>query len=102
MILSKKNTLKSVYIFGTMDDVIKIGISQDADARKRRLELSSGRTFTKVWVSPPTPNALKIERLIHAKYGRHRKQGEWFDGLSFDTVLEHVSRYDYSNQLGIF
>lgn len=98
----KNKSHKSVYIFGTHDNVLKVGISQDVDARKRRLELSSGRTFTQVWVSPATPNALKIERLIHAKYVKYRKQGEWFEGIEFDAIKEHASRYDYSNQLGIF
>ena len=97
-----KNKNKILYVIETDDHYVKVGISNNAKKRFNQIECGSGKKIINSFISEYTPNAKKIESLIHNRFGRYRKRGEWFYGIDYLTVLTHACLYDYSDQDGIY
>lgn len=97
-----KNNNKKVYVIEINDQSVKIGISVNTDKRFKQIECASGKKIINYFISPETPNAKKIEQLAHKHFSIYRQRGEWFSGVTFTQIKNHVERYDFSNQLGIF
>lgn len=100
--IKNNNKNKILYVIETDDHYVKVGISNNAKKRFNQIECGSGKKIINSFISEYTPNAKKIENLIHNRFGRYRKRGEWFYGIDYLTVLTHACLYDYSDQEGIY
>lgn len=100
--MKKLSLKKHIYVALELNNTIKIGISKHPSKRFREIENSSGKTIIKTYISPPTINASKIEKLVFSKFGLNRLKGEWFDNITFDEVVLHLRFYDYSNMENIY
>lgn len=69
----------------------KVGLAQDVGKRLRQLQTGSPvRLYVqKSWIVP-RHKAFAIERMVHARFGRWRLSGEWFDGFVVEDIIDYL------------
>lgn len=83
---SLPSTFGIVYIVKSKRGLLKIGMTTTPRKRIRTIETSTGLTLENIFISSPCTNYRQIEKLMHAKFDRHRQEGEWFK-CGFDQVV---------------
>jgi hypothetical protein len=64
-----------VVYFIALDNLVKVGWSDNVSGRQRTLELATGR---KMQLLCSVPGGLELERFLHDCFREYREQGEWF------------------------
>lgn len=72
------------------NNLVKIGMSKNPKQRIRNIESTSGRSFSKVFISDFIYDYKRVEVLAHDELSDHRRIGEWFC-CSYDEALNTVS-----------
>lgn len=67
-----------VYVLATKDlDYLKIG--KTTSPKQRFINIQSGCPFElHLWIAIRTPNPSFVEKLLHSRFSKFRKNGEWF------------------------
>lgn len=82
--------MKRLYVFkNELRGIVKIGIANDVDRRKREIENTCGFRITTCFVSPFYSKAHKIENKVHRNLKKHRQVGEWFS-CSEAQAIENI------------
>ncbi|ROV58045.1 DUF4268 domain-containing protein [Vibrio ponticus] len=89
---NKQKPLQSVYVMKNAFDLIKIGISNNPEHRRRTLQNTSGVPVELLFASEPSKMAYRIEQQLHSEYSDFRLKGEWF---SLTDVRDLVNRIIY-------
>lgn len=78
--VSNKRKKSHIYLIcNSHTNAIKIGITNNVDARVKKLQYSSGAEMQILATSEsPTLDAFLIERFLHDYYRQYRNIGEWF------------------------
>lgn len=89
-----------IYIYVMLNSQGKIKIGQTTNIVQRLQSLSGsnggGEKIIRLYCSPPT-FVKSMEKAIHNHFNKYRIQGtEWFEGLDFDEVIEHVDSLFYT------
>lgn len=84
-----KSKIKTYVVLDTVNNLIKIGKSQDVLSRLHSLQCGSSSKLELLHTFD-----ADIERLLHVEFQSKRVRGEWFD-----VPLEHI--VNYSNKLDI-
>lgn len=82
--------LQSVYLIKSADGNVKIGISQNPDARLKELHVGNSSNMQLLYESKPIYNAPKIEHMLHKKYMKQHVSGEWFKINDIPTLTEQI------------
>lgn len=81
-----------VYLLMTnneLGEVFKIGVSKnDPNLRLKSLQTGNSNKISLVKCYE-TDNYFKVEKMLHLKYNKERKSGEWFT-LNNDSVLSFI------------
>lgn len=89
-----------VYIFKHRESgLTKIGITnKNVHTRLNTLERQSGNTIEEYAISVPMRNGLEkiVEKILHNKFSRKRKRGEYFD-ITFSDAVAELNRITESN-----
>lgn len=80
-----------VYVFGSEEGPVKIGISVNPASRLREITCRSGRDLSKVFISPEMSCYQAIEKYLHGVFARSRRPGEWFD-IDFDEAVSELEK----------
>lgn len=72
------------------NNLVKIGMSKNPKQRIRNVESTSGRSFSKVFISDFIYDYKRVEVLAHEELSDHRRIGEWFC-CSYDEALSVVA-----------
>lgn len=72
------------------NNLVKIGMSKNPKQRIRNIESTSGRSFSKVFISDFIYDYKRVEVLAHEELSDHRRIGEWFC-CSYDEALSVVA-----------
>jgi len=82
-----------VYIIASEVDIYKIGVTSNIKRRMYDLDCGSPYALTLVALAE-SEDAYAAERELHARYGRRRVSGEWFE-------LDDAEVYDICEYLGV-
>lgn len=89
-----------VYIFKHKESgLTKIGITnKNINTRLSTLERQSGSTIEEFAISVPMRNGLEkmVEKILHNKFHRKRKKGEYFD-INFADAVSELNKITESN-----
>lgn len=89
-----------VYIFKHKESgLTKIGITnKNVQNRLNTLERQSGNTIVEYAISVPMRNGLEktVEKILHNKFSRKRKRGEYFD-IDFIDAVSELNKITESN-----
>lgn len=83
--------MSKVYVIKSPDKTMKIGVSEDTNARITQLQTGNGNKLKLIYESNDFINAHEVEKAIHKKLESKRTIGEWFL-YSYETFLD-VVRY---------
>lgn len=73
-----------VYLIGSPDShLVKIGTTRDIATRLRNIQNMSPAPLEVLW---QTAGGLLMERVLHERFRKYRRHGEWFDFGSQDAV----------------
>ena len=80
-----------VYVMQADDGRVKVGYSQQADFRRKQMQLQKKIKLTVIHSTESTPKAKWVEKeaLTRLRYVRGMSRGEWFD-LPPETAVEAV------------
>lgn len=91
--IEKKSLEQAVYIIGSGDGPIKIGIAMDVEDRVAVLQTGHPhRLYVVRAYRFGAGIARKVERYCHEELSRHRCNGEWFD-IPKETAIAVVERF---------
>lgn len=82
--------MKQVYVMQNSEGLVKIGISNNPEQRRRGLVNASGFNVDLLYTSSMIGNADEIERSLHLEFANYRKKGEWFLVDSHKLVVKRV------------
>lgn len=75
--MSRKRSKRWVYLIGSPDvRTVKIGVSDEPEARLEDLQTGSPVRLLLLW---KTPGGQGLESALHAYFAPYRVHGEWFD-----------------------
>lgn len=77
-VLEAPHGMKCVYVLESETGLVKIGVSNNFERRKRALETQSGFKMVNAAVSDPLSNYECIEKEMHKHFSSQRQLGEWF------------------------
>lgn len=86
-----------IYVIEGENNLVKVGISTNPNARLAALQTGSGFPLSLSYVAS-APNALAVEQRAHEILAKNRVQGEWFD-CTADIAVAAIHAAGY--QLGI-
>lgn len=102
----KPSESKKYYVYVISDGSnIKIGMSNNVEARLKNLQTSNSSELLVVWkyyTGRCSKEAAKVEKMLHRACKEHHIRGEWFkmDGLpivkSFNPNRRHCSKWEYA------
>lgn len=80
-----------VYVIGTEDGPVKVGMSDSPQSRLASLQTGSAVKLNLLFArkARDRDHALYHENMFHEVYAEHRMAGEWFD-LPADEAIEGV------------
>jgi predicted GIY-YIG superfamily endonuclease len=91
--ISKTRSEQLLYVIRAKgSDFCKIGVSKDVRARKRELQTSNPHPLTISLVLNTVNQAVKLEKSLHKHFSKHRRQGEWFEGVDNETILRVIGK----------
>ena len=83
-----------VYIM-QMGDYFKIGVSNNVEKRRDRIDVTLLPNEVIVIASKKTKDPYILESFLHQEYGLNRIRGEWFS-FEKDTVKDIINKYEFN------
>jgi hypothetical protein len=80
------SALKSVYVIESNIGLVKLGIADKPEDRRRRLQEASGFKLKLVHATPGRSDAKDVEAAAHKLLHDKRRTGEWFDVTPCEAV----------------
>jgi len=94
-------TAKSLYVMKSEIGLVKLGIAQDPEKRKRSIQNASGMRLVLSHQTGPHDEARCIETVAHKLLGEKRRAGEWFD-VSEDQAISAIRQAIEIVESGIY
>lgn len=94
-----KKMLESNYVYVLVNDMdmVKIGITDSPYDRFTTIQNASGSLIKQFYLSDPISNNYEIEQYLHKHFKKYNTVAEWYRNISFDNVVDFVSKYINEN-----
>lgn len=83
-----------LYVLGTEDGYIKIGITNDENInnRVRNLQVGNPKKINVLFFEE-RPAAEKAEKYLHKEFRKYRQTGEWFHGITLFQIRSKLMMF---------
>ena len=94
-----KKVSKSNYVYVLVNDMdmVKIGITDSPYDRFTTIQNASGSLIKQFYLSDPISNNYEIEQYLHKHFKKYNTVAEWYRNISFNDVVDFVSKYIKEN-----
>ena len=83
-----------LYVLGTDDGYVKIGITNDPNInnRVRNLQVGNPKKIEVLFFDERLA-AEKAEKYLHREFWKYRKKGEWFHGITLRQIRSKLMMF---------